>query len=144
MLKTEISRKLRAVAARHRDNWRKWATDMADGKSEPTAGDVVEAAIYLGIADPAEALERDADIIREVRAADAAVERCEAARAERLAPFGGDPEKILAALEVAKAEVSRLTELYDAATWPHAWTYKARASKLRNDRPDLFPKEAKR
>lgn len=141
MLRTAIGKRLRAVTARHRSNWRQWAADLADGKPEPTAADVVEAAAHLGIADPAEQLEHDSAIIREVRAAEATVERCEASRVERLAPFDGDVEKVRAAIDAAKAEVARLAEILDNATWPHGWTYKARADRLRRDNPHLFTEE---
>jgi hypothetical protein len=144
MLKIAVGKKLKAITARHRASWRQWAIDIANGRPEPTAADVVEVAIALGIEDPAGDLERDAEIIREVVAAEKTTAVCERDRAELLRPFGGDPENIRVAIDAAKAEVTRLTALYDAATWPSEWFIKAEASRLRHSRPDLFPEEVTR
>lgn len=144
MLKSAVGKKLKAIAARHRANWRQWAHDIANGRPEPTANDIVEVAIALGIEDPAGDLERDAEIIREVAAAEKTTAVCERDRAELLRQFGGDAENIRAAIDVAKAEVERLTAILDRATWPAEWAVRAEASRLRNSRPDLFSEEAKR
>ena len=144
MLKIAVGKKLKAITARHRASWRQWAIDIASGKPEPTAADVVEVAIALGIEDPAGDLERDADIVREVIAAGKTAAACERERQELLRPFGGDPENIRVAIDAAKAEVERLTALYDAATWPGEWHIKAEADRLRHSRPDLFPEEVTR
>ena len=144
MLKAAVSKKLKAIEARHRANWRQWAHDIANGKPEPAAGDVVEVAIALGIEDPAGDLERDAETIREVAAAERTIKICEADRVERLRQFGGDPENIRIAIAAAKAEAARLAEILDRATWPGEWSIKAEADRLRRSRPDLFPEEVTR
>jgi hypothetical protein len=138
MLKAAVSKKLRAITARHRASWRQWAHDIASGKPEPTANDVVEVALALGIEDPGADLERDADIVREVISAGKTTAACERERQELLRPFGGDAENIRIAIDVAKAEVTRLTALYDSATWAGEWAIKAEADRLRRSRPDLF------
>lgn len=143
MLKSAIGKRLRAVTARHRDSWRAWVHDLAEGRPEPTAADVVEAAAHLGIADPAAQLEADVAVVRDVKAAEGAVERGEAKRVERLAPFGGDVKKLRAALDAAKKEVERLTDLFDKVTWPGAWQAKSRASRLRHQHPHLFEEASK-
>ena len=142
MLKIAVGKKLKAIAARHRASWRTWAHDIANGRPEPTANDVVEVAIALGIEDPAGDLERDAEIIRDVAAAERTIKICEADRVERLRQFGGDAENIRVAIAAAKAEVSRLEEILDLATWPSEWSFRAEADRLRRSRPDLFVEEA--
>jgi hypothetical protein len=142
MLKIAVGKKLKAITARHRASWRTWAHDIAAGKPEPTANDVVEVAIALGIEDPAGDLERDAEIIRQVHAAERTVSRCQRDRADLLGQFGGSAENIRVAIAAAKAEVDRLTALLDRATWPTEWSAKARADRLRRDNPGLFTEEA--
>ena len=144
MLKIAVAKKLKAIAARHRASWRTWAHDIAAGRPEPTAADVVEVAIALGIEDPAGDLERDAEIVREVAAAEKTTAVCERDRAELLRQFGGDAENIRVAIAAAKAEAARLAEILDRATWPGEWSIKAEADRLRRSRPDLFPEEVTR
>ena len=144
-LKQGIGKRLRAVTAHHRQNWAAWARALAAGEAEPSAADVVEAAMHLGIEDPAGDLERAAEIVREVAAAERAIAACEADRAAALQPFGGSLEKLRAAVAAAKLEFERLAAIerpFDE--WPIEWHQRSTADRLRRSRPDLFPEESNR
>jgi hypothetical protein len=144
-LKNSIGRRLRAVTLHHRANWRQWATDMAAGKNEPSAADVVEAALHLGIADPAERLEADAQVIREVVDAERTIALCEADRAVTLQPYDGSLEKLREAVAAAKAAYDRLAAIERPFNeWPVEWHQRSTADRLRRSRPDLFPEEPSR
>jgi hypothetical protein len=93
-------------------DWRRWAIDIADGKSAPDARELLQAAAALSIQDPATALQDDSDAIVEARAAARNAAACEKTATETLAPFGGDPDAVLRAIEAAKLEVERLQTIY--------------------------------
>lgn len=140
MLKT-VGKKLRAIAAQHRKRWVGWAHDLAGGGEEPQAELVIETALALGIEDPGEQLSADSEIVREARALEDTIQRIGEKRAERLAPYDGDLEKLRASVATAKAEAARIQELLDEVEWPHCWSYRSRLSRLKTSRPDLFGKE---
>jgi hypothetical protein len=143
-LKNGIGKRLRAVTAHHRQNWAAWARALAAGEAEPTAADVCEAAAHLKIEDPAAQLETDAQIVREVAAAERTTALCEAARAAALQPYDGSLEKLRAAVAAAKLEFERLAAIerpFDE--WPVEWHQRSVADRLRRSRPDLFTEESK-
>jgi hypothetical protein len=143
-LKNGIGKRLRAVTLHHRQKWREWVHALAEGKGEPTAADVVEAALHLKIADPGERLEADASIVREVHDAERAIAACEADRAAALAPFDGDLGKLRAAVAASKAEYDRLAAIERPFNeWPVEWFQRSTADRLRRDNPLLFPEESK-
>jgi hypothetical protein len=138
-LKQGIGKRLRAVTAHHRQNWAAWARALAEGKAEPSAADVCEAAAHLKIDDPATALEADAQIIREVVDAERTIALCEADRAAALQPFDGSLDKLRAAVRAAKLEFDRLAAIerpFDE--WPVEMFQRSTADRLRRSRPDLF------
>jgi hypothetical protein len=138
-LKQGIGKRLRAVTLHHRQKWREWVHALAEGKGEPTAADVVEAALHLKIADPGEQLEADAAIVRAVRDAERAIAACEADRAATLQPYDGSLEKLRAAVAAAKLEYDRLAAIerpFDE--WPIEMFQRSTADRLRRSRPDLF------
>jgi len=93
-------------------DWRRWAIALADGQDAPDGRELLGAAAALSIQDPATALQNDSDAIVEARAAARNAATCEKTAAEMLAPFGGDPDAVLRAIDTAKAEVERLQTIY--------------------------------
>jgi hypothetical protein len=143
-LKNGIGKRLRAVTLHHRQKWREWVHALAEGKGEPTAADVVEAALHLKISDPGEQLEADASIVREVHDAERTITICEADRATALQPFDGSLDKLRAAVAAAKAEYDRLAAIERPFNeWPVEWSQRSTADRLRRSRPDLFTEESK-
>lgn len=141
MQKIAIGKRLRAVIAANRQNWRRWAHDLATGKSEPSAAEIIEAAAHLRFEDPGERLEADAEVIRAVHTAERTIAACQKAREEQLVPWGGDIEKLRAAVEATKAEHTRLAEILASAEWPTEWSARATADRLRRDNPLLFEEQ---
>ena len=107
-LRTLTAEILRQSAA----DWRRWAIALADGQSAPDGRELLAAAAALAIPDAAAALQDDSDAIVEARAAARNTATCEKTAAEMLAPFGGDPDAVLRAIDTAKAEVERLQTIY--------------------------------
>jgi hypothetical protein len=93
-------------------DWRRWAVAVADGQGAPDGRELLAAAAALSIPDAAAALQDDADAIVEARAAIRSAAACEAMAVQMLAPFGGDPNGVLRAIDAAKLEVERLEALY--------------------------------
>jgi hypothetical protein len=112
----DVRKKLVALEKMHRDRWRAMAQQLADGSGSPNALDVVESAAALGIASPVDAIEADAAALRELRAAEAAIESCRARCRELLDPWKGNAAKAQAALAAAEAEVARLKEILAAVS----------------------------
>ena len=112
---TSLARLNRELLHQAAADWRRWAIDVADGKGAPDARELLQAAAALSIQDPATALQDDSDAIVEARAAARNAAACEKTAAEMLAPFGGDPDAVLRAIDTAKAEVERLKAIYQNA-----------------------------
>lgn len=104
-----LNRELLGAAAA---DWRAWAIAIADGEDAPDARELLGAAAALSIQDPATALQDDAQAITDARVAARIAADCEKNAAEMLAPFGGDPDAVLRAIDTAKAEVERLQAIY--------------------------------
>jgi hypothetical protein len=121
-------------------DWQRWAVQIADGGSPPDGRELLAAASALGIDDPAAALEDDSAAIFEARAAARNEAACEAVYAEMIAPFGGDPDKILAAIEAARAEVERLQAVYrNAIDQCGASYYRSRVHNVRVNHTRIWP-----
>jgi hypothetical protein len=92
------------------DNWTKWATALADGGQPPEPLQLLEAGGLLGIAQPADALEKDANAIREVRDRDAQAAGLREQAATQREPHGTQAERRerIAAL---RAEIRKLEGL---------------------------------
>lgn len=105
-------------------SWRSWAVGIADGGPFPKVAELLAAAAILGIESPAEALEADAESLREFDAATKSFEACDTVLAKMLEPWGGDREKLAAAVEAAEAEAKRMRELlglYDGGSGKFHW-----------------------
>ena len=109
---TSLARLNRELLHQAAADWRRWAIDVADGKGAPDARELLQAAAALSIQDPATALQDDSDAIVEARAAARNAAACEKTAAEMLAPFGGDPDAVLRAIDTAKLEIERLQGIY--------------------------------
>lgn len=107
-----LARLQRQLADQAASNWRSWAVAVADGGEFPDIADLLSAATALGIPDAVTALREDAQAITDARSAARSAAACEKNAAEMLAPFGGDPDKVLQAIDNAKAEVERLQAIY--------------------------------
>ena len=88
-------------------NWAQWATALADGGQPPEPLALLEAGGLLGIDQPADALERDARAIREVRDLEAEAAGLREREAARRAPHGSQEER-RAKIGELKAEIRRL------------------------------------
>ena len=75
------------------DNWTKWATALADGGSPPAPLELLEAGGLLGIDQPADALEKDAHAIREVRDLESQAAGLREQAAAQRAPHGTQDER---------------------------------------------------
>lgn len=91
--------------------WRAWARAIADGGDIPNPLELLSSASLLGIAAPADALEQDAQALREIDQADRAIELCLAEQGRLIEPWAGDRSKLVAAVEAAEAEAKRLREI---------------------------------
>jgi cytochrome c556 len=121
-------------------DWRRWAIAVADGEGAPDARELLQAAAALSIQDPATALQDDSDAIVEARAAARIAADCEKNAAEMLAPFGGDPDAVLRAIDTAKAEVERLQAIYrDACDDCGAAHYRATLHRARVKASRIWP-----
>lgn len=121
-------------------DWRLWAIDIADGKNAPDARELLGAAAALSIQDPATALQDDSDAIVEARAAARNAAACEKTATEMLAPFGGDPDAVLRAIDTAKAEVERLQAIYrDACDQCGAAHYRSTLHRARVKASRIWP-----
>jgi hypothetical protein len=99
------------IVAEAAADWRRWAVALADDEGAPDGRELMAVAAALQIQDPVNELRAAADAIIEVRVANRGAAACEQALAEMLAPFGGDYQKLNAAVEAAKAEVDRLKDI---------------------------------
>lgn len=106
----KIRKQLDDHRARNIAEWRRWAEELATNGTSPRPMDVLAVAAALEISDPGETLERDAAAFREYLSQKAAAQFCAADREQKIAAFGG-MNKLLAALQRAEAEVSRLREV---------------------------------
>ena len=117
--------------------WRSWAVSLADGGPFPKVAELLAAATILQIKSPAEALESDAGALKEFAAARKAAGACETTLAKMLEPFGGDREKLVAAVDAAEAEAKRMRELlnsYDGGSGLFHWTFTMNAIHRSNKR----------
>jgi hypothetical protein len=108
-LATKIRRQLDDHRERNIALWRQWARELAEDGTSPRPLEVLQAAAALEIKDPGAVLEHDAAVLREYLSFKAGVDLCVRDRAEKLAAFGG-MDKLVSALEKAKAEVTRLSD----------------------------------
>jgi hypothetical protein len=133
----DIGRDLRAQAAA---DWKRWAVELADGQGAPDGRELVNVAAALQIQDPANALEAAAAAVVEARTMQRGLASCEQALTEMLAPFGGSYEKLIAALDRAKAEVERLREIaYVVENQGGRGFYTGTLHSIRQQHPLLWP-----
>jgi hypothetical protein len=121
-------------------DWRRWALAIADGEGAPDARELLGAAAALSIQDPATALQDDAQAITDARVAARIAAACEKNAAEMLAPFGGDPDAVLRAIEAAKLEIERLQAIFrDACDDCGAAHYRATLHRARVKASRIWP-----
>jgi hypothetical protein len=139
-LTATIGRKFRKMRADAHRKWIAMAESMAAGEGEPDAMSVIECARLLGIDDPGAAIEHDADVLRELAAAERATESCNVKLAEKLAPWDGDVQKLRDAIHAAEREVERLKALHLNCAVPPSTHWRWRSQQLRRENPRLFAK----
>jgi hypothetical protein len=127
--------KLRAAAEK---NWATWAAGLADGGAPPPPLELLEAGGLLGIERPADALEKDANAIREVRDLEQrAAGLRERAKTER-APHGTQAER-RARIVALRAEIKKLENLAGVHPWDlHAGQLLGQADRIRSKHPHAF------
>jgi hypothetical protein len=119
-------------------SWTEWVEALADGGNPPEPLKLLEAGGLLGIAQPADALEKDAAALREVRDLEArAASLRERAKADR-APHGSQEHR-RHRISVLKAEIRELERL----SGMHAWDLQAGqlsgdATRIRRKHPRAF------
>jgi hypothetical protein len=133
----ELNSDIRAESAA---DWRRWAIALADGEGAPGGRELLAAAAALKIQDPANELQAAADAILEVRVMTRGLATCEKQLAEMLAPFDGDFQKLLQAVEVAKAEVERLQGIaYTVYNQANRGYYTSCIHQARRRHPHVWP-----
>jgi hypothetical protein len=143
-VQSTITTKLDELHREHSRRWREMATAVASGKSTPNVLDLIETASALAIANPGDAIEHDAGVLKELKQAKANVELCQRTNAERLKPWG-DMAELRSAAEAAKREAESLAILLaelDAGGSEVYWQNVIRQLKRTN--PRLFAVEVSR
>lgn len=135
-----ISRLQRQLADKAAADWRRWSVAVADNGEFPEVTDLLSAASALGITDPVSAIRDDAQAITDARSAVRNASNCEQAAADMLAPFDGNPDAILAAIENAKAEIARLQAIFQNACDQCGASYaRSVLHRVRMTHPRLWP-----
>ena len=133
----DLNNELRAESAA---DWRRFAIALADGQGFPGGRELLAVASALKIQDPANELQAAADAILEVRVMTRGLATCERQLAEKLAPYGGDFQKLLQAIEVAKSEVERLQGIaYDVYNQGNRGYYTSTIHQARRRHPHVWP-----
>ena len=137
----QLAKLRKQMATQAASSWQKWAIAVADDAGEfPPVADLLAAARELGIDDAVAALRADADAIVEARVAARTAAACKQTATEKLAPFGGDPDKVLQAIDAAKAEVERLQAIYrDACDDCGAAYWRSVVHRCRVKHPRVWP-----
>ena len=118
--------------------WFDWAHEIAAGKPAPHPRSLLEVAAVLQIDAPAEALQADADAIREVaRLKKQAADLADDLRA-KLKPWGGDLSRLDAAINAAATEEKRLRGVRSTWDWTAAESVADDAQQLRRAHPRVF------
>ena len=118
--------------------WYDWAHAIAAGKPAPHPRSLLEVAAVLEIGSPAEAIEADADAIREVaRLEKAAIVLAEDLRT-KLKPWGGELAKLDAAINAAAQELRRLQGVRSSWDWTCAESVADDAEQLRKAHARVF------
>lgn len=120
------------------DNWTRWATTLADGGAPPEPLALLEAGGLLGLPQPADALEKDAAAIREVRDLEQRAGEYRERAAKQRKPHGTHDERRqrIAAL---KAELRLLESLQGVSpVLMHAGYLSGAAARIREKHPRAF------
>lgn len=130
----------RDISAQAAADWKRWAIALADGEGAPDGRELVTVAAALRIIDPANELQAAGDAIVEVRTMQRGLADCERHMVEILAPFGGSLDKLLAAVDAAKAELERLEGLaYTVGNGANRGYYTGTLHSIRQRHPNLWP-----
>jgi hypothetical protein len=122
-------------------DWRRWAVALANGEGAPDGRELIAVAAALGIQDPANELQAAADAIIEVRVMQRGLADCERHMVEILAPFGGSLDKLLAAVDRARAELERLQGIaYVVGNQGNRGYYTSAMHHARLRHPHLWPR----
>jgi hypothetical protein len=137
----QLAKLRKQMASQAASNWQKWAIAVADDEGDfPPVADLLAAASALDIDDAVAALRADADAIIEARVAARNAAACKQIAVDMLAPFGGDTDKVLQAIENAKAEVERLQAIYrNACDDCGAAYYRSTVHHCRVKHPRVWP-----
>lgn len=91
-------------------NWTQWATALADGGGPPEPLALLEAGGLLNIDQPADALEKDAHAIRQVRDLEQQAADLKTRITSQRAPFGDQAER-RARIAALRSEIRRLESM---------------------------------
>jgi hypothetical protein len=105
-----VSAEIATTIAAAVDKWRAMVDQVADGGPTPPAREILDAAALLGIREPGEALEDDAQVVANVRAMQARCQRERDDHAAKIAAVGG-PAGIAAKVAKLKQELRALEAL---------------------------------
>lgn len=136
-LAAKLADQLAELKQHHIDSWRSMAKGLAEGNG-PRPKDLLEVAAALDIANPGEALEADAEALRERKSCEAAIKICRDTVADKLKPFGGRIENLRLACEKADAEARRLREELAYVADAHEGYWQGRISRLERENPRAF------
>ncbi|MEI7929289.1 MAG: hypothetical protein WCH40_12120 [Verrucomicrobiales bacterium] len=133
-----ITQKFQQLRDESHRAWYDWAHEIASGKPAPHPRALLEVAAVLEIDAAAEALQADADAIREAaRLEKAAIALAEDLR-NKLKPWGGELSKLDTAINAAAQELRRLQGVRSSWDWTCAESVADDAEQLRKAHARVF------
>lgn len=138
-----LKSKFTALEAEAARAWRQAAADVAAGGRAPAPEEVLRMAAILQIANPAEALERDAQALREMERIEARIQRAIRESAAMVAPWDGDRDRLLAEIEATEQRVKEMRRALLVGFSGGSDWYGPR-ERLKRSNPRMFPQEARR
>lgn len=123
--------------------WRQAAATLAADGPSPRPEEVLRLGGVLNITDPAQALEGDAEALRQMARIEGRITRTLAANAEMVKPWGGDRDRLLADINATE---QRLKDMRRALLigFDGASDWYGPRERLKRSNPRMFPQEARR
>jgi hypothetical protein len=124
-------------------SWRQAAADIAAGGQAPAPEEVLRLGAILRIQSPGEALDADAEAIRNMAKIEARIARDTRECAAMVEPWGGDRDRLLAEIKATEERLANMKRCLLAGFAPGSDWFKPR-EQLRRANPRVFPQETRR